>query len=147
MYRRAKLDNELADGPAPGCGCGVRFPAPVLFFLVLTMAALFSQAAEPAKPEGVEIVSIEGKAQFSRKGALQWQGATNGIRLANGDLFRTLARSRATLKWSDLSTLRVDELTTLEVRPPGPKARTAGVEVKSGAGYFFSREKPAEIQF
>jgi len=111
------------------------------------MATLFSQAAEPAKPEGVEVVSIEGKAQFSRKGAPQWQGATNGVRLANGDLFRTLARSRATLKWSDLSTLRVDELTTLEVRPPGPKARAPEVDLKSGAGYFFSREKPAEIQF
>src|SRR6266702_4075524 len=116
MYRRAKLDNELADGPAPGRGCVVRFP-PVLFFLVLAMTALFSEAAEPAKPEGVEVVSIEGKAQFSRKGPIQWQGATNGVRLANGDLFRTLARSRATLKWSELTTLRVDELTTLEVRP------------------------------
>jgi len=116
--------------------------------LALTMAGRLVFAADTAtQAGGAEVVSIEGRAQFSRRAAPQWQTATNGLRLANGDLFRTMARSRATLKWSDLSTLRVDELTTLEIRPPRPKARVADIDVKSGAGYFFSREKPAEIHF
>jgi tetratricopeptide (TPR) repeat protein len=116
---------------------------------LLTLAAGMetTRAAEAAAQEDAIVASIEGRAQFSRRGTAQWQAAANGTRLATGDLFRTMARSRATLKWSELSSLRVDELTTLEVRPPGSKTRTAEVDLKSGASYFFSREKPEEIRF
>src|SRR5262249_14844010 len=64
-----------------------------------------------------------------------------------GDRLRTGLRSRATLRWSDLSVLRVDELTSLELQPPDKAKDKPQLELKSGATYLFSREKPEEIQF
>src|SRR6185295_6690231 len=56
-------------------------------------------------------------------------------------------RSRATLRWSDLSVVRVNELTSLEIQPPEKAGDKPQLDLKSGATYFFSREKPTEVQF
>src|SRR5207237_9042274 len=53
----------------------------------------------------------------------------------------------ATLRWSDLSVIRIDELTRIEIHPPEKAGGKPQPDLKSGAAYFFSREKPAEIQF
>src|SRR5206468_10181443 len=41
----------------------------------------------------------------------------------------------------------VDELTSMEIQPPEKPGAKPQPDLKSGAAYFFSREKPAEIQF
>src|SRR5262249_316158 len=64
-----------------------------------------------------------------------------------GDRLRTALRSRATIRLSDKSVLRVNELTTLKIQP-SPKVSNAPVlDLGSGSTYFFSREKPATIEF
>ena len=42
---------------------------------------------------------------------------------------------------------RVNELTTLQLRPPPTKNKRAMIDVKGGSLYFFSREKPLDVQF
>ena len=98
-------------------------------------------------PQTCVILTIEGKADVAVKGASGWTPAKTNQTLKVGDRIRTGNRSRATLKWSDLSTLRVNELTTLEIQPPSQADKKPELDLKSGAAYFFSREKPSDIQF
>ncbi|MGD1084593.1 MAG: TonB-dependent receptor, partial [Verrucomicrobiota bacterium] len=55
--------------------------------------------------------------------------------------------SRASVRLSDKSVLRVYELTTLEIKPPQQADHNDVIDVKSGATYFFNRDKPQETQF
>ncbi len=56
------------------------------------------------------------------------------------DKVRTGELSRAVVRLSDKSELRIDELTEAEIEPG------KAVEIKSGGGYFFSREKAETLQ-
>ena len=47
----------------------------------------------------------------------------------------------------DLSVVRVNELTSMEIQPPEKAGDKPQLDLKSGATYFFSREKPTEVQF
>src|SRR2546430_16983325 len=67
--------------------------------------------------------------------------------LQAGDRLRTALRSRATLRLSDKSVLRVNELTTLKIQPPPKESNAPVLDLSSGATYFFSREKPATVEF
>src|ERR1051326_6718203 len=102
-----------------------------------------------AAPTGANctLLTKEGKVEFAHRGAPQWSSAQTNQVLQTGDRLRTGSRSRATLRWSDLSVMRVDELTSMEIQPPEKPGGNNQPELKSGAAYFFSREKPAEIQF
>src|SRR5207302_739484 len=53
----------------------------------------------------------------------------------------------ATVRLSDLTVLRVNELTTLQIRPPQQPGKQSQLDVNSGSTYFFSRERPAEQEF
>lgn len=64
-----------------------------------------------------------------------------------GDRVRTGVRSRATVRLSDLTVLRVNELTTLQIRPPSQPEKQAALDLQRGAAYFFSRERPTEMEF
>jgi ferric-dicitrate binding protein FerR (iron transport regulator) len=67
--------------------------------------------------------------------------------LHTGDQIRTGKNSRATIRLSNLSVIRVYELTTMSIKPPTKAEQSAAIEVKSGATYFFNRDKPNETQF
>ena len=47
---------------------------------------------------------------------------------------------------TDLSVLRLDELTNIEILPPSTASDKPGLNVKDGATYFFSREKSREMR-
>src|SRR5439155_16026723 len=47
-----------------------------------------------------------------------WKAAPVGIELEISDKLRTGEFSRATVRFTDLSMLRLDELTTIEISPP-----------------------------
>ncbi|MEY2410112.1 MAG: hypothetical protein QOF48_2782 [Verrucomicrobiota bacterium] len=93
------------------------------------------------------LLSKEGKVEVALKGQAQFTAGQSNMTLHIGDRLRTGLRSRATLRWSDLSVVRVDELTSMELAPPAGSKTKPQLELKSGATYFFSREAPEEIQF
>src|ERR1051325_6198109 len=113
-------------------------------FLVLVHPAIF--AAETAAPQCV-LVERQGKVEIARKGSTTWTVAEPDTVLQVGDRLRTALRSRATLRWSESSVVRVDQLTSMEIQPPVKPADKPQLDLKSGATYLFSREKPTEVQF
>ena len=52
-----------------------------------------------------------------------WTSATVGQALATQDRLRTGEDSRAAVRMTDLSVLRIDELTTIEITPPSSSER------------------------
>jgi hypothetical protein len=47
---------------------------------------------------------------------------------------------------TDLSVVRIDELTTIQITPPSSASDKPSLSVKEGVTYFFSREKPQEMK-
>jgi tetratricopeptide (TPR) repeat protein len=79
-------------------------------------------------------------------GGGSWKPATVGQALAVHDRLRTGEDSRATVRMTDLSVLRMEELNTIEILPPSSAGDKPGLNVKEGTTYFFSREKSREIR-
>src|SRR5437762_10143589 len=120
-----------------------------LFFAFLLGSNLCAQTPSAKGPDKVETVllTIEGKVELSAAGATTWSAARTNQFLQAGDRLRTALRSRATLRLSDKSVLRVNELTTLKIQPPPKESNAPVLDLSSGATYFFSREKPASVEF
>ena len=132
------LSSHRASGPRIGALLGV----------VLGLAILNLQAADTtANLTHCVLVEKEGKVEISRKGSTAWTAAQLNEKVQVGDRLRTGLRSRAALRWSELSVLRVAELTSMEIQSPEGASTKPQLELRSGATYFFSREKPTEVQF
>lgn len=120
-----------------------------LFFLLFVVGFAPFLRSEDAKQSGLtngcQILTIEGTVNVFLSG--KWQIARPGQCLQVGDQLHTASGSRATVRFSDLSVLRVNELTTFGILPPVQENKKPLLDLKSGSLYFFSREKPAEIQF
>src|SRR5260221_8820194 len=115
----------------------------ILFFAFLSTVP----AAEVSSPAACVLVEKEGKVEVARKGTMTWSAVQVNDTLQPGDRLRTGSRSRATLRWAELSVVRVNELTSMEIRPPAKPTDKPQLDLQSGATYFFSREKPTEVQF
>jgi len=105
-----------------------------------------AEAADMPAPSCV-LVEKEGKIELARKGSTVWTAAKTNDELQVGDRLRTALRSRATLRWSELSVVRVSELTSLELQAPAAPSVKPQLDLRSGAAYFFSRERPADVRF
>ena len=117
------------------------------------LAAAFSlraQAPAPAAtpgPRDAVLLTISGAVEVAPAGSTNFApGQPNQI-LHLGDQVRSGKASRATLRLSDKSVLRLYELTTLEIKPPQQAGHNDVIDVKVGATYFFNRDKPQETQF
>lgn len=93
------------------------------------------------------ILTFSGKVEVSPRGSTTWNAAQAHQVLKEGDRVRTSKSSRATLRLSNLSLLRVYELTTMEIQPPEKAGHRPILNLESGAAYFFNRDKPSETQF
>jgi tetratricopeptide (TPR) repeat protein len=102
-------------------------------------------AAEAANGPGAEILTKENVVDVKAQKAA-WIPATVGQMLAVHDGIRTGEDSRATVRLSDLSVLRINELTETEILPPQETNATPTLNLKQGSTYFFSREKSRELQ-
>jgi len=119
-----------------------------VFTLPLLVALLLASfVAHAAEPTACVLVERQGKVEIARKGSADWSLAKPDDVLQVGDRIRTGLRARATLRWSELAVIRVKELTSMEIQPPAKDGAKPEMELKSGATYFFSREKPEDIQF
>jgi tetratricopeptide (TPR) repeat protein len=101
-----------------------------------------AQDANP--PDAPEIISKENLVDTSRPSAA-WRPASVGQKLIWHERLRTGEDSRAAVRMSNRSILRVDELSEEEILPPKTASDKPTIDLKQGAGYFFSREKSREI--
>ena len=121
----------------------------VCLLLLGSNLTMFAQAsAGGGTTQGIStLLTVEGSVELSSAGTTTWQAAHANHFLSSGDRIRTGERSRATLRLSNLSVIRINELTTLEIRPPGDEAAKPAFNLRSGSGYLFNRERPANVRF
>jgi Tfp pilus assembly protein PilF len=106
--------------------------------------------AEPNRPPATTvtqsvILTVEGTVEVAS--AANWQPARPQQPLRVGERLRTGRRSRATVRLADLSVIRINELTTFQILPPHSEQRKPLFDLKQGSAYFFSRERPADVEF
>ncbi|HSY17583.1 MAG TPA: TonB-dependent receptor [Candidatus Acidoferrales bacterium] len=132
---------------------GLRSTVVLFTFFFIGTLTLKAQPATAAKPAAAAataesvLLTTEGKVEISRAGNTAWAAAQTNSVLSPGDRIRTGLRSRAVVRLANLSTLRVNELTTFVVQPPSAPGKTGRIDVQSGSTYFFSRERPADVEF
>ena len=102
-------------------------------------------AQTPESAANASLLSKENVVDAASGGG-SWTSATVGQALAIHDRLRTGEDSRAAVRMTDLSVLRIDELTTIEITPPSTASDKPGLNVKEGTTYFFSREKSREMR-
>ncbi len=88
-----------------------------------------------------------GTIEVAAAGSSSFLPAHANQTLHTGDQIRSGKNSRAAVRLSDLSVIRVYELTTMTIRPSVKPQQNALIEVKSGSTYFFNRDKPNQTQF
>src|SRR5437762_1556431 len=111
-----------------------------------TLLAQTTGAPAPASSESV-LLTVEGKVEVSRVNTTAWTAGQTNLPLRVGDRLRTGLRSRATARLSNLTVIRVNELTTLQIQPPSAPGKQARLDLSSGSTYFLSRERPTEVEF
>ena len=106
-------------------------------------------AVVPAGKDATEpvLLTVEGTVEVSRTGSPGWETGRPNEVLHLGDRVRTGLRSRAVVRFSSLSVMRINELTTFAVHPPSAAGKPPKLEVRAGSTYFFSRERPADVEF
>ena len=97
-----------------------------------------------AADEQGKVLSTEGRVEFAHPTAA-WSPAVINQQLVSQDRLRTLALSRAMVQLVQLGRVRLDELTTLEILPPLNPGSKGTLDLKSGAMYFFTRDRPREF--
>jgi Tfp pilus assembly protein PilF len=116
---------------------------------VLLWAACVARA-EPlpeSKASNVVLLVFSGTVEVSTTGGQEWRPGITNQALPFGATIRTGRSSRATLRLSNQSLLRVFELTTLRIEEPQASRTGAAVNLGSGAAYFFNRDRPGELEF
>ena len=115
-------------------------------FAQVWIGLLFALIAMSATGAPAVLLSIENKVETAPPASTQWSPGQTNQTLQAGDRLRTLRRSRALLRLSDLSVIRVNELTVLEIRAPST-GQNGFLDLQSGSIYFFNRERPSTIEF
>ena len=91
------------------------------------------------------VVEIEKTVEAQVRGGA-WKPATLGLELGMDDKVQTGEYSRAVLRFDATTTMRLDELTQVEISRAVVAGRTGAIGVKQGGFYFLRRGKPQELQ-
>src|SRR4051812_29403229 len=113
--------------------------AAALFFLAMNDA----HAADPHH----ELLAPQGNVELLRKGAQAWVVAKTNLTLFAGDAVRTGKDSRAAVRLSNDSVIRLDQLTVMRFPEPATPRKRFLVNLLKGAIYFFHRERPVQTDF
>ena len=106
----------------------------------------FSQRPPSAAESSIRVVSTQGMVQVQRAGAnISTPAQTNQSLFAN-DRIRTGQRSRALLRWSEDSTLRLADRTEVRILPPAKPGALNDVDAAQGFFYFFHRGEPGDLR-
>lgn len=122
--------------------CGLRLG---IGFVVASFIALRLLAAD-ARPDA-ELLELSGVAKHKPRDKPDEYALTNkaGLYLFAGDRFRTLANSHATIGLLNRNPIKLGPKSVMEiVAPPGESS--LWLNLLRGTLYFFSREKPRDVQ-
>jgi tetratricopeptide (TPR) repeat protein len=123
-----------------------RLGARLTFFLLLTVFfSRHTSGQEPPKTGEAALLEAENQVATRKKGAA-WISSKPVLPLAVGDGVQTGELSRAAVRLTDLSVLRMNEFTTIEILPREKLTASEGVNIKNGAIYLLSRDRPEELR-
>ncbi|HEX8310384.1 MAG TPA: FecR domain-containing protein, partial [Chthoniobacteraceae bacterium] len=116
--------------------------------LVVVWLLLFSTVGqawgqEPAA--GAALIEAENDVT-TRRGGTAWQKGEPTSPLAVGDKVKTGKRSRAAVRLTDLSVMRMDQLTVFEVGAAAAQTGQSSIDIQQGGAYIFSRERGPEMR-
>ena len=111
----------------------------------LVLNALSQKPASAAEHD-IRVVSTQGMVQVQRAGAAVASPAQANQSLSAHDRIRTGQRSRALLRWSEDSTLRLADRTEVRILPPAKPGALYDVDAAQGFFYFFHRGKPGDLR-
>lgn len=117
--------------------------AGIVFVGLFVATAAFAQSPEPATGE---LLEPQGAVDVLRAGATAWLRTTNSVSLHPGDTVRTGPNSRAAIRLSNSSVVRMDERSLLQLRP-AKNSDGLLLNLLKGASYFFHRERPVRTEF
>jgi tetratricopeptide (TPR) repeat protein len=123
-------------------------PGAWLRYLAVSASITFASVAAEQAPAHADsiVLTTEGKVEAARSGGTDWRPAYTNQLLFAKDRIRTALKGRATVRLSDQTVLRLNQLTTIEIQPV-PDGKKAVLDLKAGAAYFYNREKPGETEF
>jgi tetratricopeptide (TPR) repeat protein len=98
-----------------------------------------------ASGQDAKLLEVQNIVQATKGADGVWTPAAKDQSLAVGDRVRTRQRSRATLRLTDLYTMRLEQFTTVEIAPGLFEDTKPRLDVGAGAAFIFSREKSGEI--
>lgn len=131
-------------------GAGLRL-AP--FLIVAAFICFWSHSSNAAEPTtnavrtATELVEVSGSVEFAPAGTNSWVAAKTGQILRPGDRLRTRTDSRATIRLSDRSVVRMDQSSTLEIQAPRAAPAEHRFRLPGGSLFFLNREKPSNVEF
>lgn len=117
--------------------------AVVALVVSLFAQALLAQEVEISK--AATLLSKDNQVDVARPNS-GWSAANEGESLNVGDRLRTGEDSRAKVRLGDGSVLQLDELTTIEIKPPQEAGGKPTLSLPGGAAFFFSRGKSREVR-
>jgi len=110
-----------------------------LFILTGLIATGFTRAQD------AKVLAVENIVQAAKGKSGSWKTAVKDQSLAVGDRIRTRQRSRATMRLTDLYTMRLEQFTTVQLTKGLFDDDKSRLDLKGGAAFIFSREKNGEI--
>ncbi|MAA55732.1 MAG: hypothetical protein CMK43_11370 [Porticoccaceae bacterium] len=111
---------------------------------ILSLGLICCNVVGRTDGQDAKVLSVENIAQAARDGG-SWKPAAKDLSLAVGDRFRTRQRSRATLKLTDLYTMRLKQFTTVQLTSALFEDDKSKLDLVRGAAFIFSRAKDGEI--
>ena len=109
----------------------------------LGMLLVLSVSSFAENPAAI-VIEAEKIVEAQSRGAA-WKAAAVGLELGMDDKLRTGEYSRALVRLNDLTTMRLDELTTIEISRAAGAKQPEKMKVKGGF-YYLNRGKPQELQ-
>lgn len=136
--------------PLSSTGRWLVTPAWFLSAAICTAAWEGYSATNEVAADEVRIVTVDGgDVVIIRKGDTTGVGVrtteTNQV-LNAGDRLRVGRNTRVSLRWSDRSVVRFNELTEIEILPPDSRETLFGLRLLKGFMSFFHRDAPGRIR-
>ena len=113
------------------------YPLAALVTFIGFAGQAHAQTAPACEPEMARLTSVQGTVEIRLSEAVSWRPAELNDILCMGATIRVSTFSRAALAFTDDSTLRLDQDTTLTIREREDERRT-WLEMLTGAIHFFS---------
>lgn len=145
MFPAAKPARRRLAWPMGRCPPRVGFA--IHLIVALAAGPLTGQAPNERSEAVGELLAPHGIVEVRQSDGGSWAMARTNVFLPAGAVVRTGPASRALIRLSNDSVLRLDEQSMVQIQAPPPAARNGLIELLRGGLYFFHRDPPAVTRF